>query len=174
MCQVSQTQDGGRTAKIIQNIVSHYGNQELQPGPTDQLSHNTMKARRNLIQIKHHFFIFSFRYLKKFLLRSSTIEANRKLSRGTECTKIQFPKQHILTHLRSSGRVLESRILRQQATPCYCWRHKLGHVGFQHEVHWHDFSPSPKSMPGARINGGCGVSNRSLSPLPLQDITRNW
>lgn len=68
----------------------------------------------------------------------------------------------------------ESSILRNHAIPWYCWRRKLGHVGFQHHVHGHNFFPSPKSMPGARINGGCGVHNKSLSPLPLQDIQKNW
>lgn len=55
---------------------------------------------------------------------------------------------------------VESRIPRHHC----CWRHKLGHVEFQHEAYRHDFSPSSKSMPDAMINRGCEVSNRPLSP----------
>lgn len=86
--------------------------------------------------------------------------------------KSSFPSS---TSWHISGQVAMYRIKDPMTSgnSLLCWRHKLGYEGFQHEVHGHDFSPSPKSMPGTRINGGCGVSNRSLSPLPLQDITRN-
>lgn len=122
-----------------------------------------MKARRALIQVKHNLHFFSFRYLKKFLLHSSTIEVNRKLSRGTERTKLISQAAQLDTSQVKWPRT-ESSILRNHATPWYCWRHKLGHVGFQHQVHGHNFFPSPKSMPCARINGGCGVTVTTPSP----------
>lgn len=153
-------------AKTIQNIVIHYKNQELQPGSTDQLSRNTLKARRDLIQIKHHFPIFSFRYLKypSLCLYNWGKQKAEQRNRMHKSPISQAAHPHTP---QVKWPCIESKILRHQPTPCYCWRHKLGRVGFQHEVHRRDFSPSPKSMPGARINRCCGVSNRSLSPLPL-------
>lgn len=166
MCQASQTQDGSRTAQTTQNVVIHSGNQKLQLGP-DQLSHNTMKIRTDLIQIKHHFPIFSFRYLKKLIFCSSTTEAKQVEQRNWMHKNPFSQTGHHDTPqvkwLKQGPKDINSSVLLNiQAGTCRIPAWVLGY----------DFSHSPNSMPSARINGGCGVSNRVLSPL--QEITRNW
>lgn len=77
LCSCARSVRHKMVAEQLKPYKIHYGNQELQLGSTDQLSHYTMKARTDLNQIKHNFPIFSFRNLKKFILCSSTTEAKQ-------------------------------------------------------------------------------------------------
>lgn len=111
--------------------------------------------------------LHSFRYLKKFLLGTSTIKAHKAWQRNWT-HKPQTPKQHSYLVKWPS---VEPRVPRHQASGCCYW----SCAGACRIPAWSaqaSFLSPPQAH--ARTNRGCGFSSRSLSLLPLQNITIKW